>query len=148
MAEGDGEAVGDAGLAERVASLAGAVGSGVVLGSVLSVRAGEGDSSGSVSAKESAVATTTAASAQTGANTDTSGTITHGRSQPPRTYHKSAANATTTAAISHQGYPKLSTPTPPPRGANDVSGALPSLRPWSDLTCCPRLGGNSTTNVR
>ena len=124
VAEGDGEAVGDAGLAERGASLTGTVGSGVVLvGSVPSVRAGGGDSSGSVSAKESAIATTNAASVQAGASTNTSGATTHGRSQPPRTYHKSAANTTTTAAISHQGYPKLSTPTPPPRGADNVSGA-------------------------
>jgi hypothetical protein len=148
VAEGDGEAVGDAGLAERVASLAGPVGSGVALRSVRSVRAGGGDSSGSVSTKESAIATTIAASVQTGASTTTSGATTHGRSQPPRTYHKSAANTTTTAAISHQGNPELSTPTPPPRGADNVSGAQASLRSWRNLTRCLRLGGNSTTNVR
>jgi hypothetical protein len=109
--------------------VAGPVRSGVVERFVTSVRVGGGgDSRGSVRAKESAIAATTAASVQTGASTATTGTTNRGRSHPPSAYHKSAANTASTAAISHQGYPRLSTPTPPLRGADNVSGALASKR--------------------
>jgi hypothetical protein len=110
VAEGDGEAVGEAGRAV----VAEPVRSGVVVRLETSIRAGGGGSSGSVRAKESAMATNTAARTQTGASRNTSGTIAHGRSHPARAYQRSAATTTTAAAISHHGYPRLSTPTPPP----------------------------------
>jgi hypothetical protein len=100
VAEGDGEAVGE----EGRAVVAEPVRSGVVVRLETSIRAGGGGgSSGSVKAKESAMATATAASTQTGVSTNTSGAIAHGRSHPARTYHRSTATTTTTAAISHQG---------------------------------------------
>jgi len=121
VAAGEGATVGEAGSAERV--VAGRVRAGVVLRSVPPSCGGDGGLSGSVITKESAIAANTAASAQTGARTDTSGTTILGRYHPPRMYHKSAANTTITAVNSHQAYPKLSTPTLPPTGADNVSRA-------------------------
>jgi hypothetical protein len=144
--------VGEAGSAERV--VAGRVRSGVVLRSVPPSCGGDGGLSGSVIATESAIATNTAASAQTGARTNKSGTTILGRSHPPRVNHKRAANTTITAVNSHQGYPKLSTPTLPPTGADNVSRArgareqaLPVVR-GSGVTARQTFGNGRITFLR
>jgi hypothetical protein len=116
---GPGEAVGDAvgegdGVGEGVGDavrpvVAGPVveGTGVVV--VGAVRSGvcAGGSYGPDSAMDNAVATTTAASTHAGASTTARGTRCVGCTRPPRAYHKSAANTTSTATNSHQGYPRM-----------------------------------------
>jgi hypothetical protein len=113
---GEGEDVGE-GVGDAVLPVvAGPVeGTGVVVAGALRSGVCEGGSYGPDSAEDNAVATTTAASTHAGASTTASGSRCVGRTRPPRAYHKSAANITSTATNSHQGYPRMNGP---PRSSN------------------------------
>jgi len=106
---GEGEAVGDG---EAVRSVVSSLISGpfegmgvAVVGSVRSVV--RGGSYGPLSATDSVIPTTTAAIATTGVSITTKGTRANGRTRPSKTYHKSVAITTSTAATNHHGYPNI-----------------------------------------
>ena len=105
MGEGDGDAVGDA---VRPVVVGSVEGTGAVVGPIRSVRVGGWY--GPLSAVDNAAATTTAASKHAGASTIASGTRCVGGTRPPRAYHNSAANTTSTATNSHQGNPRMNGP--------------------------------------
>jgi hypothetical protein len=107
---GEGEKLGDGEAARSVVSsvFSGPLeGAGVVVvGSVRSVVCG-GGSYGPLSATDSVIPTTAAASVTTGVSATTSGTRNNGRTHPSKTYHNSTATLASTAATSHHGCPKI-----------------------------------------